>query len=175
MNFLIMKHTILLLGIILTLSTCTNKQDFKLAPDIYILDNENPINSMDELSGKLSGKSIYIDRWATWCSPCLEEFKHSEALHKFLKDKDVEIVYLNSDGDLDEKYWFEFIVDHNLKGFHLRLDSALLADLVRKGIFIPRIPQYIIVGKNGEVFENNALKPSSGEDLFDQLNNLLDL
>ena len=42
-----------------------------------------------------------------------------------------------------------------------------------KGIFIPRIPQYLIIGKDGEVIENDALRPSNEEDLYTQLKNSL--
>jgi hypothetical protein len=96
-------------------------------------------------------------------------------LHKFLQDNKIEIVYLNSDTDLDEEEWFDFIVDHNLKGNHVRLDSVLKADLVDKGIFIPMIPQYMIVGREGEIIENNAQRPSSGEELYNQLKESLNL
>ena len=69
----------------------------------------------------------------------------------------------------DEEKLFEFIVDYNLRGNHVRLDSTLKADLVNKEIFIPIIPQYMIVDASGKVIENNALRPSNGEELFNQL------
>ena len=174
-NYFIMKNKILLLIFLITLSSCTSNKSFELAPDIYILDKDEPIELFKDLTNKFQGKPIYIDRWATWCAPCLEEFKHKEALHNFLQDNKIEIVYLNSDTDLDEEKWFEFIIDHNLKGNHLRLDSILKADLVDKGIFIPMIPQYMIVGEEGEIIENSALRPSSGEALYNQLKETLKL
>jgi len=140
-----------------------------VAHDIYILDKEDPIESLEDLTTRLKGKPIFIDRWATWCSPCIEEFMHSEALYNFLVDNNIEIVYLNSDSELDEEKLFEFIVDYNLRGNHVRLDSTLKADLVNKEIFIPIIPQYMIVDASGKVIENNALRPSNGEELFNQL------
>jgi thiol-disulfide isomerase/thioredoxin len=170
-----MNNKLLVLSILITLSCCKNNKSFELAPDIFILDKDDPIESFNDLTNRLHGKPIYIDRWATWCSPCLKEFTHSEALHDFLQDNKIEIVYLNSDTDLNEEEWFNFIIDHNLKGKHLRLDSILKADLVDKGIFIPMIPQYLIVGEEGEIIENSALRPSSGENLYDQLKNTLKL
>lgn len=168
-----MKNKLLLFSILITLVSCTSNKKFELAPDIYILDKVNPIESFKDLTNKLQGKPIYIDRWATWCTPCIEEFKYNEALHNFLKDNKIEIVYLNSDTDLDEEKWFDFIIDHNLKGNHLRLDSILKADLIDKGIFIPMIPQYMIVNEKGEVVTNKALRPSTGKKLYDQLDSLL--
>lgn len=168
-----MKYKLLLFSILITLVNCKSNKYFELAPDIYILDKVNPIESFKDLTNKLQGKAIYIDRWATWCTPCIEEFKHNETLHNLLKDNKIEIVYLNSDTDLDEEKWFNFIIDHNLKGNHLRLDSILKADLIDKGVFIPMIPQYIIVNEKGEVVTNKALRPSAGKKLYDQLDSLL--
>ncbi len=168
-----MKNKLLLFSILITLVSCTSNKNFELAPDIYILDKDNPIESFKDLTNKLQGKPIYIDRWATWCTPCIEEFKHNEALHNFLQNNKIEIVYLNSDTDLDEEKWFDFIIDHNLKGNHLRLDSILKADLIDKGIFIPMIPQYMIVNEKGKVVTNKALRPSTGKKLYEQLDSLL--
>jgi len=168
-----MKNKLLLISLLLTLLSCTSNKNVELAPDIYILDKNHPIESFKDLTTKLQGKAFYIDRWATWCNPCVEEFKYNEALHNFLHSNKIEIVYLNSDTDLDEDKWFDFIIEHNLKGNHLRLDSILKADLMDKGIFIPMIPQYIIVDEKGDVLTNKALRPSSGKKLYNQLDSLL--
>lgn len=170
-----MKNKIFIFIILITIVSCTRNKNFELAPDIYILDKNYPIQSFEKLTNKLQGKAIYIDRWATWCNPCIEEFNHNETLHKFLHENKIEIVYLNSDTDLAEKEWLDFIIEHNLNGNHLRLDSILKVDLIDKGIFFPMIPQYMIIGKDGELLENRALRPSSGKELQKQLKETLNL
>ena len=169
------KNTLNLLCLLVILVGCKSNQSFELAPDIYFLDKDEPIESFNDLTHKFEGKAIYIDRWASWCNPCIEEFKHNEALHNFLHDNNIEIVYLNSDKDFSEEKWFEFIVDYDLKGNHLRLNDTLKADLIDKGIFVPMIPQYMIVGEDGKIIENKALRPSSGAELYDQLKKTLNL
>lgn len=168
-----MKNKWLLFSMLITLLSCNSNKDFELDSDINILNKDIPIESFKDLTNKFQGKPIYIDRWATWCTPCIEEFEHNEELHHFLHENKIEILYLNSDTDLDEEKWFEFIIEHKLKGNHLRLDSALKADLIDKGIYIPMIPQYMIVNKNGEVVTNKALRPSSGKKLYEQFYSLL--
>jgi thiol-disulfide isomerase/thioredoxin len=137
-----MRNTILTLFIAILFCSCNRKNGkietriWELAPNIHVLDKNKPIYSLAELSGFFKDKTVYIDRWATWCSPCLEEFRYGNSLHKFLKDKGIEMVYLNSDKDIQDSVFYQFIVSHNLLGYHLRLNDTLKKDLSDKKIFI---------------------------------------
>jgi len=146
---------------------------WQLATGIYILDKETPIKSLNDLTNLLKNKKIYVDRWATWCSPCLKEFNYKDTLNQFLISNDISLVYLNSDKNIDETKWFEFIKSHDLKGYHLRLNDDLKADLVNSKTFFPMIPQYLIINNKGDVIENKALRPSDGAKLYNQLDSLL--
>ena len=55
----------------------------------------------------------------------------------------------------------------------LRLNDELKADLTAQKIFVPLIPQYMFINKNGKVIENRTLRPSDGEKLFTRLDSLL--
>ena len=170
-----MRNIILFLVVTMVCFCCTNKsgtheiKSWKLAPDIYILDKEKSINSLAELSAFFKDKTVYIDRWATWCSPCIEEFKYKESLHKFLNDNKIELVYLNSDKDIKDSLLYQFIISHNLLGYHLKLNDSLKKDLTEQKIFIPMIPQFMIMDKYGKIVENRAFRPSNGDTLFIQL------
>jgi thiol-disulfide isomerase/thioredoxin len=172
-----MNKVLLFSVLIISLASFKNSEKigWELAPEIYVLDKEIQIQSLEQLITLLKSKNIYIDRWATWCGPCLEQFAFNDTLHQFLQSKDILPVYLNSDKNLEEEKWFDFIKTHNLKGYHLRLNEKLKEDLVNQGVFIPMIPQYIIINKEGLVLDNKALKPSDGENLFNQLKNLLQI
>jgi thiol-disulfide isomerase/thioredoxin len=170
-----MKNTILTLIIAALFFSCNSKsgknetQIWELAPNIHVLDKDKPINSLAELSEFFKDKTVYIDRWATWCSPCLEEFRYGDSLHKFLNDKSIEMVYLNSDKDIQDSILYQFIVYHKLIGYHLRLNDSLKNDLSDKKIFIPIIPQFMIMDKRGQIVDNKALRPSNGDSLYIQL------
>ena len=170
-----MRNLILFLVATTVCFCCTNKsgtteiKSWKLTPDIYILDRDKSINSLAELSSFFKDKTVYIDRWATWCSPCIEEFKYKESLHRFLNDNKIELVYLNSDKDINDSVLYQFILSHNLKGYHLRLNDSLKKDLTEQKIFIPLIPQFMIMDKSGSIAENSALRPSNGDSLYIQL------
>lgn len=170
-----MRNVILILIATMVCIYCTNKngtheiRSWTLAPGIYILDKDKPVNSLSELSGFFRYKTVYIDRWATWCSPCAEEFKYSDSLHRFLNENKIELVYLNSDKDIKDSVLYRFILSHNLTGFHLRLNDSLKKDLTERKIFIPLIPQFMIMDKSGKIAENSALRPSNGDSLYAQL------
>jgi len=170
-----MRNTILTLIITMQFCSCntnSRKQEtqiWELAPNIHVIDKDKPIYSLAELSEFFKDKTVYIDRWATWCPPCLEEFKYGDSLHKFLNDNSIEMVYLNSDKDIQDSVLYQFIVSHNLVGYHLRLNDTLKKDLSDNKIFIPMIPQYMIMDKDGQIVDNKALRPSDGDSLYIQL------
>ena len=60
--------------------------------NIYLLDREKPINTFEELTSKFAGKAFFIDCYATWCSPCIEEFQYKEELKVFLNKHNIEFI-----------------------------------------------------------------------------------
>lgn len=148
------------------------KEKWILPESIHILDKEKSINSLNELSEQLQGKRLFIDCWATWCAPCLEEFKHNEALGQFLKSEDIEIVYINFDDNIDEAKWLNAIKTNNLQGFHLRASASFIKDLAENG-YKNLLPTYMIMNEKAEIVEPNAFRPSEKEKLYEQIKSLL--
>lgn len=170
-----MKYGLIICISVILFASCTNSNSksssgkWEIATDIYRIDKEKPVESFAELTGYFAGKPIYIDRWATWCGICLDEFRYSDSLQTFLRKNNIGIVYLNSDQEITDSTLNEFIISHNLKGYHLRLNNALKNDLIQLKIFRPSLPQYMVVDKSGNILLNNALRPSDGTRLFRQL------
>lgn len=70
----------------------------------------------------LKGKIVVVNIWGTWCGPCVMEMPEFQELHKkYLNDKDVAILTINNDEDLetirkfmkDKKYDFAVLRDEN--------------------------------------------------------------
>lgn len=53
-------------------------------------------NGMVELQG-LKGKVVYLDFWASWCTPCRKAFPWMNELNKKYKDQGLQIVAVNLD------------------------------------------------------------------------------
>jgi len=138
------------------------------------LDKDKNINSFDELVDLLKGEKIYIDIWTTWCGPCKREFKYKDVLKKELKLNNVKILYVSHDKDEKNKLWKEMIKGYDLKGYHIRANALLKADIIKmfgnKGAFY--YPRYILIDEKGEVVNKYAAKPSKFKKLKKQLNEI---
>jgi DsbE subfamily thiol:disulfide oxidoreductase len=66
----------------------------KQAPDFDTLDLDGKVWSLS----KLKGKVVFVNFWATWCSPCREEMPSMQKLYtKLPKDKFEMIALFNND------------------------------------------------------------------------------
>jgi thiol-disulfide isomerase/thioredoxin len=148
---------------------------WEMPEGVRILDRDGPIRSLEELVARLgTGRPFLIDCWATWCSPCLEEFKHNDALKSFLAAAGVDIVYISFDRHEEETTWLRFLREQNLTGAHLRHNEELAAELMRQG-FGGALPTYMIAGAGGEILAGAARRPSQGEALYRQIEETLNL
>ena len=66
-----------------------------------------PDFALTDMQGKpwkladLKGKTAFINLWATWCGPCVQELPYVQKLHEQMKDrKDVLVLTLNIDSEL---------------------------------------------------------------------------
>ncbi len=61
------------------------------APDFTILDREG-----NEISlSNFKGKPIFLNFWASWCPPCVEEMPYIQNIYNTYKDKDVVVLAIN--------------------------------------------------------------------------------
>lgn len=154
----------------------------QLNEGIHIFEEYDEINTFEELVEPLKGKVIYLDLWATWCGPCIEEFQNLEGLKEHFKDsKEVNFLYLSIDKDPSSKNkWKKFINLYNLKGIHIMANKNLFDAIHEKfgsphksGGYMFSIPRYIIINKEGEVVESTAKRPSDKDALYKQIEQFL--
>ncbi len=146
---------------------------WNLPKNVFLLDKEMPINSFEELVTKFSDKAFFIDCYATWCSPCIKEFKYKDELVAYLTKHNIKLVYISFDSNLNDAKWLNFIKKYNLTGYHMRANQEFIDSFRQKTGFGSQLPSYLIINKDGEVVENNAFRPSNKEALFKQLESKL--
>ncbi len=115
-------------------------------------------------------KMVFVDYWASYCTPCIYEFKHKDRLAKFLKENNIEIVYVSLDNEGSVENWKKFIKNYKLYGYHFLTNKAT-KDLLNTQF--SSIPRYMIYNRKGDLVEDNAFRPSSYEKLINQLKELL--
>jgi thiol-disulfide isomerase/thioredoxin len=136
------------------------------------MDKYETINTLEEAIKSLQGKKIYIDVWATWCGPCIEEFKHNEALKKILTENNIQQLYISIDRDEDDQKWKNAIKQYRLTGTHIRTNKdfqSYLSKLYSAENPHLAIPWYMLIDENGNIMEERAKRPSqlvAGEKLW---------
>lgn len=137
-----------------------NKKDQLSIPDEYLkkLGIERPKKkilapdfALEDLAGQrirlkdLRGKVIFINFWATWCPPCIQEMPTMEKLHREFEKKGLMILAVNfreipaqvTEFFKTHKLTFTTLLDHEGKVFKLYGAWAL--------------PMSAIVNKRGEL------------------------
>lgn len=149
-------------------------------PDIVFVEHPESIRSVADLIAPYTGKVVYVDLWGTWCGPCVTEMtQYTQALKNRFKDKkDIVFLYLAMEMPFDLKKWKEFILLHNLSGYHLAMTDTDIepfwVELLGTSDVPRSYPTYMIFDRKGEVVTTGALRPSHGEALYLQLEEVLD-
>jgi thiol-disulfide isomerase/thioredoxin len=139
-------------------------------PKFFISSSDNKRFSINDFKGKF----IYIDIWATWCAPCINQIPNLEVLQTKLASRN--IVFLNISIDEDISDWRKFIKkNQQFKGNHFiyvqdKYNNFLSLNSL---LNITGIPRYIIIDKMGKIHSLNAQSPDSIK-LFEELLALTD-
>lgn len=115
------------------------------------------VNGVKGRLSDLKGKFIYVDLWATWCGPCIEESPAFEALAEKYKGKD--IVFIPVSTDNQKSAWYHFLSQH--KKQLAQYNSQDLA--LRDGWCVMYIPRFILIDKEFNIVNAYAPLPSTDE------------
>lgn len=118
----------------------------------------------------LKGKYVYVDVWATWCSPCIREIPSLKEVEKQFHGKNIAFVSTSIDKAKDHNTWVEMVKNKELGGMQLMADNDWNSKFV-KDYAIEGIPRFILIDPDGNIVSADAPRPSNPKlvELFKEL------
>ena len=76
---------------------------------IRILPDYPTINTLKQLLAHFKDKPLFIDLWATWCVPCVQEFPDLVTINHMYRDRDFKMITISSDEIKDKDKALNFL------------------------------------------------------------------
>jgi len=148
-------------------SSITKLDKGSVAPNFQL---KNAFGTMQKLSD-FKGKYVYLDFWATWCMPCLQEMKVLPGLIEKYGQK-VTFISISVDKDFEKMRSF---LEKNKKLDNANNHSEVFlfggdSKQVKADYNIRSIPSYFLIDKEGKFVKSPAERPSGNiEKTFNNL------
>lgn len=115
------------------------------APDFQLTDLNGEMVSLSRFRGKV----VFLNFWATWCPPCIEEIPSINELNRKIKRDDFVILAVNIDqtGRDDIK---KFV---HAKGMEFTVLLDPKSDVAAGKYGITGVPETFIIGRDGKIIE----------------------
>ena len=117
--------------------------------------------SLDDFKGSF----VYIDVWATWCGPCIQQIPYLKKIQKEFRGKNIKFVSISTDEprksggswEAAEKKWKNFVKQKSLGGVQLWSGQDFS---FQQAYEISGIPRFILIDDKGLIRAYNAPRPS---------------
>lgn len=122
-----------------------NSRVGSLAPDFEVNDLNNDSLQLKSFRNK---KYVLLDFWASWCSPCREDFPFLKGMYSKYKDKGFEIISVTRDEKLDT--WRATVQKENVekwRHFSIKENKSTIED----NYAVTAIPVKILIDKDGNI------------------------
>lgn len=139
--------------------------DFNKSDILLLTSRNNDTLTYKDVIKNNKGKWLYVDFWASWCTPCRKTMPASRKLKKDLKNKEIEFIYFSLN-DKKEKWKQAIIADSIQEAQHYFIENGNTSKII-EDLNIKTIPHYIIYNPKGEVVNGFAKRP--GKDAKQQL------
>ncbi len=129
--------------------------------DVEVVDANGAKVSLSAYVGK--SKYVFVDFWASWCQPCIQEMPHVVAAYSKFKSKGFEVVGVSV--DKDKESWLKAVTENNMSWVQLNDAKGTAAQIYG----VQSIPFTLLIDQTGKIVAENL----RGEALDAKLSELL--
>lgn len=122
--------------------------------DAEMVDPEGKVSKLSDQYGRL----LYIDVWATWCSPCCAEIPYLEKLVEHYRGND-RIQFISISVDSNKKAWLAKLAKDKPEWLQFNL-TPQENERFSAAWGISGIPRFLMIDKNGKIYNADAPRPS---------------
>ena len=138
----------------------------RIAPDAEFYDAEGKVSKLSDYRGKV----LYIDTWATWCGPCKREIPYLKTLEESYHGKNVQFISVSTDKDVTA--WKAFIAKESMSGLQLH-QSQEMEKTMSYLYAVNSIPRFVLIDEDGKIVSVDAPRPSSGDEIRNSIDKVL--
>ncbi len=130
---------------------------------IFIQEDGKKISLSD-----LKGKVVFINFWATWCRPCIEEMPSIQQLKNKFSNDEIVFIMLNIEANLTKAKKF-------MKQRNLNLPVHIAGSRVSSSLFKNVVPTTLIYDKQGKLAANiQGMRDFGDDEIYRALKELSD-
>lgn len=129
------------------------------------LDLITPVALKTLLRNRGTDKLLFVNFWATWCGPCMEEFPEIEKMVRMYDDRQVQFVTVSINSPDEKKLVLNFLQKQHAFNRNLLLDSNDSAEAVTalgSSDWKGAAPYTAIIGTDGKILystQNGVMDP----------------
>jgi thiol-disulfide isomerase/thioredoxin len=132
-------------------------------PNFFVVNVNDSLESLRDYSNR----TLYINLWATWCGPCIQNIPELNKMVDRYRDRE-DIAFLNICVDSERDNWMNLIDRYKLKGHNL-FASGSWNEKLRSTFNMKGVPAYVLVDKNNVLYENHTDKAPSAANMIDAM------
>jgi thiol-disulfide isomerase/thioredoxin len=106
--------------------------------------------SLDELIASHKGDVVFVDYWATWCLPCVQNFPHTVELAKKYRDKGLATIAVSFDLLDDEPKVREFLAKQGADFENLISKHDAIGQKPAEDFDVGPLPEYRLYDREGK-------------------------